>query len=227
MTGILTYSATFILGLIHAFEPGHGKSILAAFSLRQTNLKIFTSLIFSLFVSHFLVLGLFALGLQTLSSTELVEGYGRHLQLISPVLVIAFGSYLLYKAKKHRKTETGCSCGHHHATDTISNTKTASITGFVAGLMPCPTAIAPLIISGVHDGFNYTLVHILVYVTGMTLALFTFTGILLLMKSFIQRQTKLIESKVNFNFLSSMVMIGIGVVYFAINILSLDTHHHL
>lgn len=226
MTGVLTYSATFILGLIHAFEPGHGKSILAAYSLRQTNLKIFTSLILSLFVSHFLVLGLFAWGLQTLSSTELVGDYSRHLQLISPILVMAFGGYLFYKAKKHHKTETGCSCGHHHTTDAISNTKTASITGFIAGLMPCPTAIAPLIISGVHDGFNYTLVYILIYVTGMTLALFIFTGLLLLMKSFFQGRIKLIEGRVNFNFLSALVMIGIGLAYLVINILSPDTHHH-
>ncbi|MDN5213231.1 sulfite exporter TauE/SafE family protein [Fulvivirgaceae bacterium BMA12] len=226
MTGILTYSATFILGLIHAFEPGHGKSILAAFSLRQTNLKIFASLILSLFLSHFLVLGLFAWGLQTLSSSELLEDYSRHLQLISPILVIAFGAYLFYKAKKHHKTETGCSCGHHHATDTISNTKTASITGFIAGLMPCPTAVAPLIISGVHDGFNSTIVHILIYVSGMTLALFVFTGILLLMKSFFQRQIKRIEGRLNFNFLSALIMIGIGLVYLVINMLSPDTHHH-
>ena len=215
-----------MLGLLRAFEPGHGKSILAAFSLRQTNLKIFTSLISSLFLSHFLVLGLFALALQTLSSSELVEEYGRHLQLVTPIFVIAFGGYLFFNARKHRKTGSGCSCGRNHANDKISNTKTASITGFVAGLMPCPTAIAPLIISGVHDGFNTTLLHIFIYVTGMTLALFAFTGILLLMKSFFQRQIKLIERKVNFNFLSAFIMIGIGMVYLVVNILSLDTHQH-
>ena len=95
-----------------------------------------------------------------------------------------FGGYLFYHARKHHKIETGCSCRHHHTTDNISNTKTASITGFVAGLMPCLTAIAPLIISGVHDGFNSTLLHILIYVSGMTLALCAFTGVLLLMKFF-------------------------------------------
>ncbi|MEL7004040.1 MAG: sulfite exporter TauE/SafE family protein [Bacteroidota bacterium] len=227
MTGILSYSATFILGLFHAFEPGHGKSILAAFSLRKTNLKIFTSLISSLFVSHFLVLGLFALALQSLSSTTMVEEYGEHLKLVTPVFVIVFGGYLLYVANKHRKTEGGCSCGRNHANDKISNTKTASMTGFVAGLMPCPTAIAPLVISGVHDGFNTTLLHIFVYVAGMTLALFAFTGLLLLMKSFFQKQIKLIESRVNFNFLSAFVMIGIGMVYLVVNILSADTHQHI
>lgn len=227
MTGILTYSATFVLGLIHAFEPGHGKSILAAFSLREANFKILSSLILSLFTSHFLVLGLFAVGLQTLSSTELIEEYSHHLQLATPILVITFGGYLLYRARKHRKTTAGCSCGHHHRTDTISNTKTASITGFVAGLMPCPTAIAPLIISGVHDGFNSTVVHIFVYVTGMTLALFVFMGVLLLMKSFFQKQMQLIEDRINFNFLSALIMIVIGVAYLVINILSNDTHSHI
>lgn len=226
MTGILTYSATFVLGLIHALEPGHGKSILAAFSLRQTNFKIFSSLILSLFISHFFVLGLFAVALQALSSTELIEKYSHYLLLITPLLVIAFGGYLFYKSTKHSKTETSCSCGHDHSTDKISNTKTASITGFVAGLMPCPTAIAPLVISGIHDGFNSTVMHILVYVTGMTLALFIFTGLLLLMKTFFQKQIKLLESKVNLNFLSALVMVGIGLVYFVINLLSVDTHNH-
>ena len=93
--------------------------------------------------------------------------------------------------------------------------------------MPCPTAIAPLIISGVHDSFNYALLHILIYVTGMTFALFIFTGVLLLMKSFFQRRLKHIENKVNFNFVSALIMIGIGVVYLAINILSQDQHLHL
>lgn len=225
MTGILSYSATFVLGLLHAFEPCHGKSILAAFSLKETNLKIFGSLILSLFISHFLVLALFAWGLQVLSSTELVEGYSETLQFISPILVIAFGGYLLYKARKHHQTESGCSCGHDHTTDMLSNTKTASITGLMAGLMPCPTAIAPLVISGVHDGFNTTLIHILIYVTGMTLALFSFTAILLVARSFFQKQLKTIESKVNLSVLSAVVMIGIGVVYLSINILFPDTHH--
>lgn len=226
MTGMLTYVSTFILGLLHAFEPGHGKSILAAFSLRQTNFKVLTSLILSLFTSHFLVLSLFAIGLQTLSSTELVEHYSKHLEWITPTLLIAYGIYLFFKAKIHQNTATGCSCGRDHSSNKISNTKTASITGFIAGLMPCPTAIAPLIISGVHDGFSYSLIHIFVYVTGMTLALFTFTGILLLMKVFFQKQIKLIENKINFNFLSALIMIGIGIIYLAMNMLTLDTHQH-
>ncbi len=226
MTGILAYTTTFVLGLLHAFEPGHGKSILAAFSIRKSNLKIFTSLIFSLFISHFLVLGLFALALQQMASTELVEQYSSHLQLFTPILLIGYGGYLFYKARKHRKTETGCSCGHKHSADDISNIKSASITGFIAGLMPCPTAIAPLIISGIHEGFSFTLMHIFVYVTGMSVALFIFTGVLLLMKSFFQKRIKHIESKINLNFLSALIMITIGLVYFFFNVISPETHTH-
>lgn len=227
MNGILTYSTTFVLGLLHAFEPGHGKSILAAFSLRQANIKAFASLIFSLFVSHILVLSLFALGLQTLSSTELVEHYSDHLLTITPMLVIGYGGYLFYKAKKHRKTESGCSCGHDHSHHEISSTKTASITGFIAGLMPCPTAIAPLILSGMHDGFNSTLVFILIYVIGMTLALFIFTGLLLLIKSFVQKRIFEFENKFDINLISSLIMIVVGTVYLVYNVMNAEGHHHL
>jgi len=227
MTGTLAYSATFILGLLHAFEPGHGKSILAAFSLRKTNLKIFASLILSLFISHFLVLGLFAFGLQKLASTELLEEYSSYLQLFTPILLVGYGGYLFFQAKKHRKTKTGgCSCGHDHSNDTLSNLKSASITGFIAGLMPCPTAIAPLILSGLHDGFSYTLVHIFVYVTGMALALFVFTGLLLIMKSFFEKKIKSIETKINLNYLSAIIMMGIGIAYFIFNVVAPDTHLH-
>lgn len=225
MTGILSYSASFVLGLLHAFEPGHGKSILAAFSLKETNIKVFSSLIFSLFISHFLVLALFAWALQSLSNTELVESYSDYLQLLSPVLVIAFGGYLLYNARKHRKTESGCSCGHNHDKDELSSTKTASITGLITGLMPCPTAIAPLVISGVHDGFNTTLVHILVYVIGMTLALFGFTAILLIAKSLFHKQFSLSKGKLDFNTISASIILVVGVIYLITNIVLHDTHH--
>lgn len=224
MSGILAYTATFVLGLLHAFEPGHGKSILAAFSLRKSNLKIFSSLIFSLFISHFLVLGVFAIGLQQVASSEIVEEYSSYVQLFTPILLVGYGGFLLYKARKHRQTESGCSCGHSHSTSEISTIRTASITGFIAGLMPCPTAIAPLLISGVHEGFSYTLVHIFVYVSGMTLALFLFTGALLLMKSFFKTRIKNIENKLNLNLLSALIMILIGVLYFLIQLLSHDVH---
>ena len=227
MTGVFTYISTFTLGLFHAFEPGHGKSILAAFTLRKTNFKIFSSLIFSLFISHFLVLGIFAFAIQSIASLAIVEEYTDHLKWITPVALMIYGGYLFYQARKHRKTATGCSCGHHHDSDEISNAKTASITGFIAGLMPCPTALAPLIIAGIHDGFSSNIVHILVYVTGMTLALFTFTALLLLMKSFFHKQISLMEGKINFNYLSALIMVALGVVYFAINMLSSETHHHL
>lgn len=226
MTGLLTYSATFVLGLLHAFEPGHGKSILAAFSIKQANFKVFASLIVSLFTSHFLVLGLFAIALQSLASTEIVEEYSELIKYLSPMMIIAFGGYLYLHARKHKKTKTGCSCGHKHASETISNTKTATITGFIAGLIPCPTAIAPLILSGMHEGFSYTLIHIFVYILGMILALFSFTGILLLLRAYFHERFQKMEIKINFNYLSAMMMIGIGIFYLAMNLLSPDAHQH-
>lgn len=230
MGGLLTYTATFILGLLHALEPGHGKSILAAFSLRQTNFRVFAALLSSLFVSHFLVLGVFAFGLQTLASADAVKHYAQHLEWGTPLLVIAYGSYLWFKARKHRKTPTGCTCGHHHNHqhnhDKIANTRTASITGFIAGLMPCPTAIAPLIISGMHNGFSSSLLHILIYVVGMTLALLIFTGLLSAIKILFHKTIEQLESRINLNALSALVMIAVGVVYLAINISTPDAHHH-
>lgn len=251
--GLLTYAATFVLGLLHALEPGHGKSILAAFSLRQTNFKVFVALLSSLFVSHFLVLGLFALGLQLLASAEAVENNIGYLQWATPILLIGYGGYLWYNGRKNRHKEDACSCGHHHHDhDNIfvykpqdnqhsnvllhkpqeqhnhnesTSTRTATITGFIAGLMPCPTAIAPLILSGMEHGFSSALLHILIYVIGMTIALLSFTGALVLLKSVFQQKMKRLEHKLNFNLLSSLIMIVVGLVYLVTNIMSSHSGH--
>lgn len=230
MNGIFTFGTTFILGFLHAFEPGHGKSILAAFSLGRTNVKSLLALISSLFVSHFLILSAFALGLQMMVSAEAVEQYLEPLEWIAPLLIMAYGGYLLYKARKHRPIESGaCSCGHDHDEHHHhkgGNTRTAIVTGLIAGLIPCPTAIAPLLLSGVHDGFSSSLLHVLVYAIGMTLALFCFAGLLLLIKSLFRKKIEGWEKKLNFNVVSAAILIVIGVVYLGIYLGAGAGHHH-
>lgn len=229
MSGILTYSGTFLLGLIHALEPGHGKTLLFAFSLRKTNLKLIGALLSSLFVSHFLVLGVFAYGLQKLASIEEVEKYTDILAWIAPILIIAYGGYLFYQSRKHRPTSTGCSCGaHHHKKDEqTSSTWRASITGFIAGLMPCPTAIAPLLLAGAQGDFSSSLLHVLVYALGMVITLFAFVGLLILMKSVLSGYMQNFEKRFNIQMLSSLLFIAIGLVYVVVNIIGHTGHSHL
>ena len=54
-------------------EPGHGKSFLMAFSFQKGGVKVLLSLIFSLFVSHFLLLAVIAYVLQYAAGSGAIE----------------------------------------------------------------------------------------------------------------------------------------------------------
>ena len=84
----LSYSTTFILGLFHALEPGHGKTFLMAFSLQKSNIKAFAFLLISLFTTHFLMLGVIAYIIQFAASSETVEHWIDQVRWLMPLLVI-------------------------------------------------------------------------------------------------------------------------------------------
>ena len=221
----LSYSTTFILGLIHALEPGHGKTFLMAFSLQKSNIKAFLSLLSSLFVTHFLMLGLVAYIVQSAASSETVEHWIDKVKWLTPLLVIAFGVYLLIKYfRAARKKQAQC-CGHHHEHEHV-HVKNATLTGILAGLLPCPTAIAPLLISGMDGEFSTALWHILVYVIGMTVALVAFVLLVLILKEVFQKQLESFTGKVNVNILSAILIICIGFFYLYQALTEGGIHHH-
>tara|TARA_B110000037_G_scaffold219157_1_gene283714 strand:- start:110 stop:784 length:675 start_codon:yes stop_codon:yes gene_type:complete len=206
----LSYSATFILGLIHALEPGHGKTFIMAFSIQKSNIKTFVSLLASLFITHFLMLGCVAYMLQFATSSESVKHIIDQFKWLTPLLVISFGFYLLIKhLRSIRKKQAHC-CAHHHG-DT--NVKNATLTGILAGLLPCPTAIAPLLISGLDGEFNSAIWHILVYVIGMTIALLAFVLLVLVLKMLFHKQLDSFTGKINVNLISAVLIICIGIYY--------------
>lgn len=153
MNVTVSYTATFLLGLLHAMEPGHGKSFLMAFSFQKGGLKVLMSLLFSLFVSHFLLLSVFAYVLQYAAGTEAIDHWIHQVRWLVPFLVIGFGVYLLLREWRKKPEETAC-CHHHghhdHEHSDEPSLRNASLTGLLAGLIPCPTAIAPLLFSGLN-----------------------------------------------------------------------------
>ena len=138
-----TYSIIFILGMFHALEPGHGKTLILAYlsggSLRFSgSLKIITGLI----ITHFLLFSLIAFLFKAGGENFPILGY------IGPVLIICLGAYLLIRSLKETRHDNEEECNdpmHFHFNDT----KYASpfITGLIAGSIPCPSAIAVLLIA--------------------------------------------------------------------------------
>lgn len=243
MVSILNTSTAFILGAMHALEPGHGKTAMASYTLGNKNAKnhLFT-LVFSMAFSHtFMLLGIgFVVSyLFPFFDSEKAE---HILGLISPLILISIGVYMLYKIRNNKHT---CSpnCTHHpknapvkkplHVNGLKLNTalvskpththKTTALIGVLSGLIPCPSAIATFFIAGQSGSFSNSFGYVLIYVLGFVLVMFSLAFIF----SFVGK--KLMEKQEKFSILNRMDLISayliivVGMGYFVYN---LFFHHH-
>lgn len=161
---------TFTFGVVHALGPGHGKSIVCAYFLaRRGTLRqalLFGNLITLLhvFSAVALVFSLSFLGRQTniLAFQELEGG----LQNFSYLLIIAIGTFLLFRAAKdvfrykHDPVQQNC------ATADGSSMAALSLS---AGLIPCPGAALILLFTLSLDILWAGLAAMVALATGMGL----------------------------------------------------------
>ncbi len=146
-----------LLGALHALEPGHSKSVMVAFivAIRGTVSQAVLLGISAAIGHTIIVWGLALLGLY-LGDALIVEKAEPWLVLISGLLIIALAIRLLWTIRKttdHHDHDHDH--GHYHMSeDEIAakygkgQTSTLDIVwfGFTGGLIPCPAAIAVLLI---------------------------------------------------------------------------------
>ena len=190
-----TFSVIFVLGMFHALEPGHGKTLILAYmsggSMRFAGT---IQLILGLIITHFLLFSLIAFLLQIGSESF------PFLNAIGPLLIILLGIYLLYRSVKEVRHEHDDECDepmHFHFNQ--SKFSSPFITGTVAGLIPCPSAIAVLLIA--------------------IMVLF------LLFKDQFSKQLNSINQKFNTNLIAAVIIILIGILYFLMNFYGLGHQH--
>ena len=102
MVSILNTGTAFVLGAMHALEPGHGKTAMASYTVGNINAKnhLFT-LVFSMAFSHtfmLLAIGFVVSYLFPLFDSEKAE---HILGIMSPLFLISIGGYMLYKIKNN------------------------------------------------------------------------------------------------------------------------------
>ena len=260
MPANITTGASFLLGMTHGLEPGHGKSFLAAYLLgEKMRWKQIFSMGFSMLVSHFLLLLLLAIilkyALGTVHDHELME----QLEIAGPIIIIVFGVVLFIRYyRKNRRGDHGpdCNCpahrnettvhtpaspgssvllhqpsnlqgqsfsfvGHADASvlqsplrETPTTTGRAAAVGFLTGLIPCPTALTPILLAST-SGFSQTIELLLLYVGGMSVVLTSFIAVMIIAKDFMARQLEKVEQKVDIRLLSAGLIILVGVIYLA------------
>jgi nickel/cobalt exporter len=234
---VLTLGTSFFLGALDGISPGHGKSLIAAFVIgEKLSLRQVSAMVLSLLSSHFLLLLLMAFGLQYF--------FGGHqhvewIEWVSPVLVILFGFYLLFRyyrqtAKAGQGADAAgasCSCGHHHGHHSHQHDQArskgirhASLSGFLLGLVPCPMAVSTLVLSFNADQFSSAVSVIAIYVLGMAIVLGTLTLLVFAGRQLVSDRLEQINRHVPVQLLSSLLVIGIGVTYLVLSALHVHTH---
>jgi nickel/cobalt exporter len=123
LTGI---SVAALFGLVHAFMPGHGKTVLVSYFLGRPS-----KVVAGLGASTILVLthvgsavALVLTGFIVIRGTIGGAGRAPEFETASAAFVVLIGIWLLYNAVGHRHHDSGTTDGRFLA--------------FAAGLVPCP-----------------------------------------------------------------------------------------
>ncbi len=243
MVSILNTGAAFVLGAMHALEPGHGKTAMASYTLGNKNAKnhLFT-LVFSMAFSHtFMLLGIgFIVSyLFPFFDSEKAE---HILGLISPLILMSIGGYMLYKIKNNKHV-CSSSCTHHHKNAPVKKSlnvnglklntasvskpththKTTALIGVLTGLIPCPSAIAAFFMAGQSGSFSNSFGYVLIYVLGFVLVMFLLALIFSFIGKKLTQKQEIFSIFNKMDLMSAYLIIVVGIGYFVFN---LFFHHH-
>lgn len=167
--------SAFLLGALHALEPGHGKSIMAVFVMgTDADLKDALLLGLTIVFSHIIVV--VALGVASIYLVEALNVDATHdiMSLIGGVILIGVGIWILRKFFHP----------HEHAIDTK---KGVIAIGLSTGLIPCPAALAVLLFSISNNQVYNGLIYVLVFSAGLAIAITSLSVLFVKGKDFIER----------------------------------------
>lgn len=158
-----------LLGALHALEPGHSKSIMAAFLIAVRGTPAQALLLgVSAAIGHTLVVWALVLAGLWLGSDLIEKQAYPWLGLLSGVLIVLIALRLGWQMRPqhshhhdhdhhhHEHDHHDHDCGHSHATpeDIASRYGGRQVStgevmwfGFTGGLLPCPSAIAVLLVA--------------------------------------------------------------------------------
>ena len=218
-----TFSVIFVLGMFHALEPGHGKTLILAYmsggSMRFSGAA---QLISGLIFVHFLLFSFLAFLLKAGNDTFPI------LSTIGPSFIICLGLYLLYRALKEVRHEHDDNCDepmHFHFNE--SKFSSPFVTGMVAGLIPCPSAVAVLLIASTKFSDDSATLYssIMVYVLGIALTLVGIMVLFLLFKERFSNRLNSVNKHFNTNLIAASLIILIGILYLALSLFG-GGHQH-
>ncbi|MEP7030963.1 MAG: sulfite exporter TauE/SafE family protein, partial [Pseudolabrys sp.] len=170
-----------ILGALHALEPGHAKSLMAAYvvAIRGTIPQAIV-LAISAAVGHTIIVWGLAIAALMFGERYIVDQAEPWLTALSGILIVLLALRMFW-ALRHRghhghdhDHEHDHSHGHSHAPPPgVANVTTGQIIwfGFTGGLLPCPAAIAVLLVCIQLKAFALGVAMVAAFSLGLALTL--------------------------------------------------------
>jgi nickel/cobalt exporter len=169
---LLSLVVALFWGAAHAFSPGHGKAIVAAYLVGSRGTPRHALLLGAIVtVTH--TIGVFALGLVTLALSEFIvpEQLYPWLNLVAALLVVGVGATVLRWRLREWRRARAHDHGHSHAPVPGSSLRGLVGMGISGGIIPCPTALVVLLAAISLHRVGYGLVLILAFSVGLAAAM--------------------------------------------------------
>jgi nickel/cobalt transporter (NicO) family protein len=179
--GVVAVSLLLALfwGAAHAFSPGHGKAIVAAYLVGSRGTPRHAVLL-GLIVTVTHTIGVFALGFVTLALSQFIVPADLYpwLNLVSALLVVGVGLAVLRArlrswpharahARDHAHDHHHHAHGHSHVPPAGSGLRGLVGVGISGGILPCPTALVVLLAAISLHRVGYGLVLIVAFSLGL------------------------------------------------------------
>jgi nickel/cobalt exporter len=234
------YSAALVLGMMHAIEPGHGKTVVAAYLVgsRGRNLDALLLGIVVTFTHSFsiIVLGVIAKVSSRYFTDQVLHAY---LGLFASILILGIGLWMLktrwaalrnpsiahhHGHHSHAHNHNNNQNNHHHDNHSAHHIhhedKPPGLVGLIllgisGGIVPCPAALAILLASASVGDIGKGLVLVIIFSVGLACSLVAIGLVVVNSVKFAQRflDTKKFVAKISFASAGIITMIGVFTLY--------------
>ena len=214
----LTITSIFLLGCLHALEPGHGKTFLLAYTIGgKLDFQKILLLTASLLISHFVVLSIIAIIFNLIISEITSSFLHEFSHWLAPGIVISFGTYILVRAIYKAKQVHSDDCRHEYKKFTDSTIGNPITVGFLTGMLPCASSLAVVMMTGINPSLSSIVRFIFIYVLGIALILFLVVFTFNFTKNIIFEKFSQIQFNINQEMVSGCLILIVGLIYLGYN----------
>ncbi len=214
MSYFIQVISAFWLGALHSLEPGHGKGVMGTYLVLSRGKPVHVVILgLASALSHTMVVVLLAATAHAAAATlqnapgDASEQVKMWLHMITGLLIIFIGYRII--PKQH----TGHCCSHnhihHHSQPGSLRILDLLILGFTNGLIPCPGALAVLLLSISTGSLASGLVVVFAFGAGAALALII-VGMLFLKVSSLAGRLTSIRTWTRLATAAGVVVMGVG-----------------